>query len=75
MLRYIHICIYNLYVYVNLKEHRKRHLATPEGLLDTCFMCMSVLPEYMSVYHLHARCPEEVRRGHRILWNWSYRWL
>lgn len=34
------------------------------------FMCVSVSPKYLSVYHGHAVFIE-ARRGHHIPWDWS----
>jgi hypothetical protein len=38
------------------------------------FTCVDVLSACLSVYPVHA-VPTEARRGHRIPWDWSYRWL
>jgi hypothetical protein len=38
------------------------------------FLCVWVSCPHMSVYCLLS-VPLEVKRGHQILWNWSYRWL
>lgn len=35
---------------------------------------MVFLPVCVSVYHMHA-APKEARRGHWLLWDWSYRCL
>lgn len=39
------------------------------------FMCMSVLPLYMSVHQYLCLIPVEARRGYHIFWNRNYRWL
>lgn len=39
------------------------------------FMCMCVLPAHLSVYHVCALVSLEVRMGHQIPRNWSYRLL
>ena len=35
---------------------------------------MGISPAYMSVHTVYI-VPVKERRGHRILWNWSHRWL
>lgn len=45
----------------------------------TYSVCISILPECMSVHHVCAPClclvSKETRRRYWILWNWIYRWL
>lgn len=36
--------------------------------IDFYFMCMGILPAYMSVHHVSA-VPEEAKNGHWIFWN------
>lgn len=45
-------------------------------LLDVLILCVNVLPACMHVCTLCVfQVPVEVRRGHWILWHWSYMWL
>lgn len=38
------------------------------------FMCVGILPTFMSLYCVHA-VPREDRRGYQVPWNWRNRQL
>lgn len=38
------------------------------------FKCMNVLPDFMSVYHIHASA-QRGRKVPEVPWNWSHRLL
>lgn len=39
------------------------------------YMCMSVLPENMSVYHMHARRDLQIPRNWSCRWSWPAIWV
>ena len=66
-------CAWSVSIYYVLPASGPMPLGWLSSHLKDLFMCMSVLPAYVYVYHVFACCLWRSERGCQIYWNWSYK--
>ena len=56
------------------EEYQKYQKAYPKLSEENLYILNVLIPGCLDVHYVYE-IPAAARRGHRFLWNWSYRWL